>query len=102
MHTHTQRNILFNHKKEKILPFSTILMDLEGIMLSEIRQIDLLTNTIWSHLYVLPKKKKRRRNKKPAPNLQEKRSVLWLPDGWREGKLKECGQKVQSSSYKIN
>ena len=35
-------------------------MDLEGIMLSEISPIDLLTNTIWSHLYVLPKKKKRR------------------------------------------
>ena len=36
-------------------------MDLEGIMLSEISQIDLLTNTIWSHLYMLPKKKKKQK-----------------------------------------
>ena len=46
MHACTHKEILFNHEKEKILPFLTILMDLEGIMLSEISQIDLLTNTI--------------------------------------------------------
>ena len=30
--------ILLNHKKKEILPFMTICMDLEGIMLSEIIQ----------------------------------------------------------------
>ena len=36
--------ILLNHKKNKILPFVTKWMDLEGIMLSEIRQRK--TNTV--------------------------------------------------------
>ena len=30
--------VLFSHKKEGILPFATILMDLKGIMLREISQ----------------------------------------------------------------
>jgi len=37
-HTHTHTGILKRIKKNDILPFMTILMDLEGIMLSEIRQ----------------------------------------------------------------
>ena len=36
--------------KNKILPFTTTWMDIEGIMLSEIRQRK--TNTIGYHLYV--------------------------------------------------
>ena len=36
--------VLLNHKKNKILPFVTKWMDLEGIMLSEIRQRK--TNTV--------------------------------------------------------
>ena len=41
-------------KKNKILPFATRGMDLEGIMLSEISQR--MTNTLCYHLYVESKK----------------------------------------------
>ena len=50
---------------------------------------------------MLPKKKEEE-TKNPHQTYRKKRSVLWLPEGWREGKLKECGQKIQSSSFKIN
>ena len=33
----THSGILYSHKKNKILPFATIWIDLEGIMLSEIK-----------------------------------------------------------------
>ena len=32
--------ILLSHKKDKILPFATTRMDLEGVMLSEINQVE--------------------------------------------------------------
>ena len=35
----------FSHKKNKILPFVAMWMDLENIMLSEGK-----TNTVWNHL----------------------------------------------------
>ena len=41
---HTHSRILFSHEEKKILPFVTIWMDLEGIMISEIRQRK--TNTV--------------------------------------------------------
>ena len=41
--------------KNEILPFATVWIDLEGIMLNEISQ----TNTAWYHLYVESKKKKK-------------------------------------------
>ena len=37
-------------KKDKVLPFATTWMDLEGIMLSKISQRK--KNTIWFHLYM--------------------------------------------------
>ena len=43
-HTHTHRGILFSIKKNKILPFATTWMDLEGIMSTEISQRK--TNTV--------------------------------------------------------
>ena len=47
--------ILLSHKKKnEILPFAAMWMDLEGIMLSEIRQRK--TNTVCYHLYVESKK----------------------------------------------
>ena len=46
--------ILLIHKKNGILPFVTTWMELEGIMLSEIRQ---KTNAIWFWLYAKPKTK---------------------------------------------
>ena len=35
-HIYRERRILFSHKREEILPFVIILMDLKAIMLSEI------------------------------------------------------------------
>ena len=52
-HTHTHTNTLEYYsaiKKNEILPYATTWMDLEDIMLSEIRQRK--TNIIQSHLYV--------------------------------------------------
>ena len=44
MYTHTEqepeRGILFSHKKDKILPFRTTWMDLDGITPSEISQME--------------------------------------------------------------
>ena len=37
-HTHTHNWILHNHLKNKILPFVTTWLDLEGIILSELSQ----------------------------------------------------------------
>ena len=39
-HTHTHRGILFSHKKEKILSSAATWMDVRGIMLSKISQIN--------------------------------------------------------------
>ena len=47
--------ILFSHKKNKILLFATVGMDLQGIILSEINQTE--TNP-WVHLWVKSKKTK--------------------------------------------
>ena len=50
--------ILLNYlKNQEILPFSATWMDLESIMLSEICQTK--PNTVWSHLYVESKEKKK-------------------------------------------
>ena len=50
-HTHTHANNgILAITKEEILPFGTTWMDLEDIMLGEIRQKK--TNTIQSHLYM--------------------------------------------------
>ena len=58
-HTHTYTCMLWNisHKKDVLLPFVIIWMELEGIMLSEISQRK--TNTIQFHSYVESKKNKR-------------------------------------------
>ena len=53
-HTHTHNGILLSCKKNKILPFATMWMDLESVMLSEISQIK--TITLCDHLYVESKK----------------------------------------------
>ena len=37
-HTHTHTGILHSHKMDEIMPFGTIWMDLENIILNEISQ----------------------------------------------------------------
>ena len=61
-HTHTHNGVLLSHKKDEILPFAKILMDYEGIMLSEISQTN--TNTIWFHSYLEYIKTNKQTNKK--------------------------------------
>ena len=53
---YTQWNTTQPHiERNKILPFATTWMDLEGIMLSEKRQRKI--NTVCYHLYMVSKKK---------------------------------------------
>ena len=52
---HIYNGILLSHKKNEIMPFAATWMDLEIIILSEVRQRK--TNIIWYHLYVESKKK---------------------------------------------
>ena len=52
IHTHTHTGILLSHKKE-ILPFAMTWMDLEGIMLSEISQMEKDKYCMISHIWNL-------------------------------------------------
>ena len=49
-YTHTHAEILFNLKKNEILPFAKTWMDIEKIMVSEISQTE--NDSVWCHLYV--------------------------------------------------
>ena len=50
-HTHTHTQEYYSAiKKNKILPFATMLMEFQDIMLSEISQRK--TNIVWAHLYM--------------------------------------------------
>ena len=57
-YTYTHSGILFSHKKNEILPLAATGMDLEGIMLSEISQIEKDKHCM-IHLYVESKKENR-------------------------------------------
>ena len=52
---HIYNGILLSHKKNKVMPFAATWMDLEIVILSEVRQRK--TNTIWYRLYVESKKR---------------------------------------------
>lgn len=53
-------------KYEEILPFETTWLDLEGIMLNELRERQILYDLVYMW------------NLKKVPNSQKKRSDLWL------------------------
>ena len=65
-------------KKNKILPPATTWMDLEGIMLSEISQ----TNVLSFHLYVEYKKKKTEQmNKQNRNKIHRYKLAVWKREG---------------------
>ena len=53
-HTHTHKGMQLSHEKNEVIPFATTWMDLQIIMLSEVRQRKI--NAIWYHLHVESKK----------------------------------------------
>ena len=58
---HLHNGIVCSCKRKELLLFATVWMDLEIIMLSEIRQRK--TNTIWSHLNGEPNEQNKLKNK---------------------------------------
>ena len=70
-------------KKNAILSFATMWMDLEGIMLSEISQRKI--NTVWYHLYVESKKYNKLVNIKKRSRLTDIENKLMITSGEREG-----------------
>ena len=90
--------IQFTHKKNEILPFVTIWMDLEGIMLSETSLSK--TNTVWFDLYVESKRENKWTNKTEATHrYREQTDVYQRGGGWE---MNETGKEEQISSCKIN
>ena len=65
-------------KKNEILPFATVWMDLEDLMLSEVSQRK--TNTIWYHLYVESKGQYKQTNKTETDSSMQ-RTECWSPEG---------------------
>ena len=63
IHTYTMEYYYLAIRKNEVLPFATIWMDLEGIMLSEVSQTKI--KAIWSHLCMVEswKSKQAQRNK---------------------------------------
>ena len=81
-------------RKKEILPFLTAWMGLEGIMLSEICQTEKDKHYMISLICGIVKKKKM--------NSQKQRVERWLPGAGGCGKWGEVGQRVQTSTYKMN
>ena len=82
-YVHIHNEILLSHKEEEILPVATTWIDLEGIMLCEIRQTEKDQCHIMSLIY--------------GTNKQIHRQKI----DWRVGKTGEDDQKIQAPSYKI-
>ena len=85
---HTTKFIIQPQKNKEILPFTTTWRDSKGIMLREIKILYDLTHT--QNLKI---------NKKIKTII---RLVVTRGREWEKGELKEGGQEVQTSSYKIN
>ena len=83
-------------KKNKILPFVSTRMDLEGKMLSEISQKE---RQILSDLTYMWNRKGKQKTKS---NSQVQRTDWWLPEVGEGVQMGEGGEKVQTSNYKIS
>ena len=85
-------------KKKKILPFA-IWMELEGLMLNELNQIEKEKYHLVLFTCALFKKKKK--NRKMSSEVQ--RTVWWSPEGQcGQNGMGEGSQKIQTSRSKIN
>ena len=86
-------------KKKKILPFA-IWMELEGLMLNELNQIEKEKYHLVLFTCALFKKKKKK-NRKMSSEVQ--RTVWWSPEGQcGQNGMGEGSQKIQTSRSKIN
>ena len=65
-------------RKKELLPFATVWMDLEGIMLSEISWTR-KANTAWHHLHVQSRKKSQMQ-------IHSRKQWKVVARGWRWGK----------------
>ena len=84
-------------KKKKILPFA-IWMELEGLMLNELNQIEKEKYHLVLFTCALLKKKKNRRM-----SSEMQRTVWWFPEGQcSQNGMGEGSQKIQTSRSKIN
>ena len=83
------------------MPFATIWMVLESIMLSEISQRPTLYGI--TYMWNLKEKKKRRRKRKESKTLFHRNRIKWkLPRVGGRDKWKDVGQRAQTFSYKLN
>ena len=85
---HVYKGILFSHKKNEIMPLAATQMDLDIIILSEVRQTK--TNIVWYCVYVdsIKTKKGRERDTKKLTyktNQKTWKTNIWLPKGKSKG-----------------
>ena len=76
-------------RKKEILPLGSNLVNLEGIMLSEISQTEKGKYSVISYIW------------KPEKQNSEKENRIMVTKDWRVGEGKTIVQRVQTSSYKI-
>ena len=86
-------------KKKEILPYVTTWMDPEDIMLSEISQLEKNKYRMISLMCGIQKQQQTKKNKLIDA---ENRLVVARGGGWGLDEVSKCGQKAQTSSYKIN
>ena len=85
-------------KKKKILPFATW-MELEGLMLNELSQIE--KEKYHLILFTCALLKKKTKNRRMSSEMQ--RTVWWFPEGQcGQNGMGEGSQKIQTSRSKIN
>ena len=94
---YTWNGILFSHKQEwNLAIFDNLLMDLEGFMLNEVGQTEKDKYHMISLIWNLNKQAKN------ANLYLENILVITRSERWKLDKMVWGGQKVQTSSYKIN